>query len=115
MSWPKQAGKYRDNFKAYQLRYSRTPRGKWNIYRWAARKKGRVWELSYDFFLSLWQKPCFYCGKDMEYIGIDRKDNAIGYIETNVVPCCFSCNRMKKQKPFDEFIAQCRAISENHR
>lgn len=26
---------------------------------------------------------------------IDRKENDRGYVEDNVVPCCFNCNRIK--------------------
>lgn len=40
---------------------------------------------------------CHYCSGVLEYKGcaLDRKDNKIGYLLDNVVPCCKECNRLK--------------------
>jgi len=38
-------------------------------------------------------------------IGIDRKDNSSGYVESNVVPCCEVCNKAKLCMGYEEFIA----------
>jgi hypothetical protein len=32
----------------------------------------------------------------IEYNGIDRVDNEKGYLVENCVPCCFTCNSLKK-------------------
>jgi hypothetical protein len=39
------------------------------------------------------------------YGGIDRKDNTIGYVVGNVVPCCIVCNRAKMDLPYEAFLA----------
>lgn len=40
--------------------------------------------------------PCHYCGgklgKRCPTGGLDRIDNAIGYVKGNVLPCCGVCN-----------------------
>jgi len=40
---------------------------------------------------------CYYCNHDLEEtgIGLDRIDNDKGYLENNVVPCCWICNKIK--------------------
>ena len=62
-------------------------------------------------------KPCFYCDKSgvnfnsrvgVPYNGLDRVDNDIGYIFSNVVTCCIKCNTAKldyAQKDFIEWIS----------
>ncbi len=51
--------------------------------------------------------------KQSEYIynGIDRTDNDLGYITTNVVPCCATCNYAKKGKTVEEFFTWARRIA----
>ena len=39
------------------------------------------------------------------YNGIDRKDNALGYVEGNVVSCCKFCQYAKRDLPYEEFVA----------
>ena len=36
--------------------------------------------------------------------GIDRINNAIGYINNNVVPCCWKCNRFKGNMDREELL-----------
>ena len=52
------------------------------------------YELSDDFVKPLLIKNCYYCGEP-ESMGLDRINSNIGYIESNVVPCCGICNIMK--------------------
>ena len=57
---------------------------------------------------------CHYCGKPPNkshrkcdtflYNGLDRVDNSIGYIASNVVPCCYICNKMKGELPVEVFL-----------
>lgn len=79
-----------------------------NSYRRDAVKRGYVFELTKKEFDELIIKPCYYCGREktgkqmynnwglIEYTGIDRVDNGVGYVSTNVVPCCKDCNYLKK-------------------
>lgn len=73
-------------------------------------------------------KPCHYCKTSPSrtslsqnklpgsyaYSGIDRVDNNIGYVVSNIVPCCKTCNYMKHTMDKQEFINQCKLIA-SHR
>lgn len=87
-------------------------------YRKRASKYGFECSLTEPEFLALFCSNCYYCGRppenrtlsehdtgDFTYNGIDRKDNALGYIHGNVVPCCQVCNLAKRDMKFDSFIA----------
>jgi hypothetical protein len=84
--------------------------------------------LSFDIFLELSQKNCYYCGampsnlckpyaiknsrysKERQektsflYNGLDRIDNNLGHSADNVVPCCLSCNKAKLARSKDDFL-----------
>lgn len=78
--------------------------------------------LSYEDFIEIIStKECHYChtsmfwfphvknkGKDIpgsRAYQIDRKDNNIGYIKDNCVPCCWTCNRLKAEVfSYEEFL-----------
>ncbi len=89
-------------------------------------------DLTFEQFLELSQKNCFYCGivpstatnrldtlrvnnrrgRDNQfsgekgtfiYNGLDRVDSNIGHMVNNVVPCCKDCNRAKLALSIDEF------------
>ena len=55
------------------------------------------WSLNKSVYASLLLYPCTYCGGTLPKLGcgLDRKNNKQGYVENNVVPCCFTCNRVK--------------------
>jgi hypothetical protein len=57
---------------------------------------------------------CFYCNKlpsniitvykhKLNYNGIDRLNNDLGYIKNNCVTCCWECNESKRSRSFLEF------------
>ena len=83
-------------------------------YRCAAENRSLVFGIDKPYFRELTQRECFYCGKEPKqvckpelsggytYNGIDRRNNAIGYVVGNVVSCCKLCNWMKNQ--FEETI-----------
>lgn len=88
-----------------------------SIYRGSALRRKLPFSLSLDFFNSIIQEPCEYCGRlpfqiykdkssyiEIKYNGIDRVDNTKGYIEDNVVPCCGDCNRAKRTLSRGEFL-----------
>jgi hypothetical protein len=86
--------------------------------------RGLIWELTEDQFSYLTQGSCHYCGiresssyatgscLPYKYNGIDRVDNKIGYVITNVVPCCGMCNMLKSTFGATEFIEQAQRIAE---
>ena len=91
-------------------------------YRRHAEKKNRDFCLLLDQFREITQQNCYYCGispsskktakrrgEDIDdwgmyvFNGIDRKDNSIGYIVGNCLPCCATCNNAKKSMLFEDF------------
>lgn len=86
-------------------------------YQGSAKKRGISWGLAADEFKELTKKPCHYCGGlpgdvtvygssngEYEYNGLDRIDSEKGYFPDNVLPCCWSCNRMKGEMAYIEFL-----------
>jgi len=87
-------------------------------------------DLTYDHIASLIMSDCYYCGKTVEEVGnagttysklkvkvrklgIDRVNNNIGYIVGNVVPCCYTCNRVKYNMGIDFILKYFQTISQN--
>lgn len=78
-------------------------------YKRSAKVRGFEFMLTFEQFKTFWQLPCTYCGNEIPSIGLDRVDNSLGYLITNVVPCCLICNRMKltlSKEAFLEHIAR---------
>jgi hypothetical protein len=75
-------------------------------------------ELTYDNFLAFTEiKKCHYCGEPVDWqpynkqtSNLDRKDNTKGYGVENCVVCCGTCNKMKRNMGYAEFIAHCCSI-----
>ena len=96
-------------------------------YRHAAKKRGLVWGLTTEQFITVVQQDCHYCGEppiERDYVyhsskrqknqrynggwacnGIDRKDNIVGYVLENCLPCCKMCNFAKRDTGYDEFMS----------
>jgi hypothetical protein len=88
-----------------------------------AKIRNKEFLLNESQFKNLTSQNCHYCnsqpvlirrsGKknakshwgDYYFNGLDRIDNKIGYIESNVVPCCIICNRAKKDMKYQDFIS----------
>ena len=90
-------------------------------YKAQAKKKNRVFELTFEEFDALTKEPCFYCGKHDSIVrkkrnssyagnGVDRKVNDDGYVVGNAVSCCRVCNHMKYNMSVPDFIAACRTV-----
>ena len=99
----------------------------YTAYKIAAKKRGYAFDISFEYFIELCEKPCFYCGKEKSnvrkvddkfkaewfYNGIDRKNNNLGYINNNVVSCCKLCNKIKSALDYNEFIDHIYNIRDN--
>lgn len=90
-------------------------------YKIGAKKRGLDYSLTDEYFVSLIEQPCFYCGSPpsnvrtsdkhiLTYNGIDRKNNKIGYTIDNCVPCCKICNFMKRDMSTSDFYSQVEKI-----
>jgi len=95
-------------------------------YQQNAKRSNREFLLTQDEARALFGARCVYCDclpcttrKDkwgngqFTYNGIDRKNNANGYISENCVSCCRVCNHMKHILSPEEFIAHVRRIAEH--
>lgn len=79
-------------------------------------------------FKEIVSKTCFYCGieplqkaskwdrhmtrGEFYYNGIDRLDNNKGYTKDNCVTCCKTCNFLKKELSYEEFLQAIKRIYE---
>jgi len=84
--------------------------------RQSAKVRGIEFTLTRNDIRSIVIEDCQYCGAkpqtrtthsnlsgEFQYNGIDRVDSQIGYIKTNCVPCCWTCNLAKGQMTVDQF------------
>jgi hypothetical protein len=67
---------------------------------------GQVCDLDQAFVKDLIVRDCTYCGATREQIriGLDRIDNTLGHLKTNVVPCCSRCNVVRKNMPHEAWL-----------
>lgn len=84
--------------------------GKYRQYKHGASRRALIWDLTVQEFASFWHADCHYCGEQIDGVGIDRKDNKLGYTTDNAVPCCITCNEMKLDHAPDDWIAHMRKI-----
>jgi hypothetical protein len=86
-------------------------------YKTSSKQRKIEFNLSKDEFKKFTSSNCYYCGiaplqvgrrkiKDNVYLynGIDRLDNNKGYLFNNVKPCCFICNRAKRDLTLESFL-----------
>ena len=87
--------------------------GRYTSYKKGAESRDLEFNLTIDEFKTFWQVNCHYCNSKVETIGLDRVDNAQGYILQNIVPCCYKCNSMKMDSSYDDFVSSIIAIYNN--
>jgi hypothetical protein len=95
-------------------------------YKRRAIRKGYEFSFNLKDFYAILKRNCYYCDAPprkvkhsskrslrFAYInGIDRYINSIGYLPSNSVPCCPSCNYFKGSLDGDVFIAKIKLIAE---
>jgi len=66
--------RYRDSERGKEIRkrYASSLKGKYISYSNGAKQRGYDFSLTSEEFEVFWQKPCYYCGEDIETIGLDR-------------------------------------------
>ena len=100
-------------------------------YQCNAKKRSYQFQLTLDQFRDLTKGSCVYCGRgpSTEYLhkwvgiklnstknrpyvynGVDRVDNAEGYVVGNCVSCCKVCNIMKQGFSREDFLSHIRRI-----
>lgn len=111
------SSKYRKEFKLLQFQTATIYTYK-DVYReYVKKSKEREinFELSLEGASKLFNQNCTYCnrppsnlrkrdsGIEVYYQGLDRVNNNLGYITSNVVPCCKYCNSFKSNRNLKEF------------
>lgn len=102
--------KRKKHSKEYLIQQRKKPEFMFKQYESGAKQRNYKWRLTFNQFMTFWRKPCCYCGKKIETIGLDRIDNDRGYLINNVVSCCSECNLMKHKLNKNNFINQCKKI-----
>lgn len=69
------------------------PKDKWFSARTFAGYRNIPFELTLDQFTEIVSHPCAY-GKGTR-VGLDRRDNSLGYTVENCLPCCYKHNLVK--------------------
>jgi hypothetical protein len=77
--------------------YSGMSKGRFQMAKSKAVRKGKTWLLTEEEYFSLLRLPCDYCGFEIRNsgIGLDRKDSSNGYTLENCCSCCLECNQAK--------------------
>ena len=97
--------------------YSSYSAASYNEYKRRADNKSLLFEITNDEYVELLANNCYLCGRDGgdEFTnGIDRIDNNLGYIMTNVKSCCGSCNYIKKDTGLNELFEKMLMIYAKH-
>ena len=82
-------------------------------YRTSAKRRNLIFTLTLEEFEDFYGGNCYYCGEEIDGIGLDRIDNEKGYTKDNVVRCCGKCNFMKQRLSKNAFVEQCKKIAQN--
>lgn len=93
----------------------------------SARDRSIEWAVDPEQFFSIVSSDCAYCGIRPDsyrkpnvqvnggfwYSGIDRIDNSRGYVQGNIIACCWTCNRAKATMTIDEFASWMKRLVKN--
>lgn len=108
---------YQRKHKAILRERDKKPRYRYSHAKANAKYRKIVWNLDFETYANLISQSCFYCGYPLQEFGtgLDRIDSnkEIGYIASNVVPCCTQCNEMKNEFSLEEFKNKILQISKH--
>jgi len=108
----KNKGRFKEQHKKYLKEYRKTPIAIYQILRGSARERWLDFSFTFKDF-NIWynkqEQKCIYCNRTLEEIKndnrendkykhrltIDRKNNAKGYILSNIGLACYRCNTIK--------------------
>lgn len=98
--------------------YNTSLRGRFNTTKGNAKRRNKIFTLTFEEFCKEIAAPCYYCNnqlgeKSTMGSGLDRLDNTKGYELGNVRSCCGSCNQIKGEilTP-EETLAAIKAITD---
>ena len=99
---------------AYDKKYKQLPESRYRSYKLSAKRRNIAFVLTYEEFMTLWQKPCWYASCPIDTIGLDRIVNAKGYSIDNVIPCCATHNKMRMEMDREAYLLECNRIAKTH-
>lgn len=67
-------------------------------------RAGRKWDITLSFVRNLIKDGCLYCGETEIQMTLDRIDNALGHLQSNVNSSCIRCNYIRRDMPYDAWI-----------
>jgi hypothetical protein len=76
----------------------------WRDSRSSDKKLLRENDLDKDFIKDKISNGCFYCGETKIRMTLDRIDNSLGHLKTNVNPACMRCNYLRRDMPYDAWL-----------
>lgn len=78
-------------------------------------ERGMANDLTLEFVEESFQKPCTSCLANDMRMTLDRIDNTIGHIQTNVVPSCRRCNYLRRDMPYAAWVLFSPVLQEIHK
>lgn len=78
----------------------------------ADKKRARAFDLDKEFVSAAIKLPCSYCGETQLRMTLDRIDNDLGHLKSNVVPACERCNYARRDMPAAAWIVVAKAMRE---
>lgn len=75
-------------------------------------KRGWTNDLTTDWIMELLGKGCCYCGETSGKLTLDRVDNSLPHITSNVVPACIRCNLTRKNMPYLAWLVVAKGMRE---
>ena len=95
------------NGRYFPEEYCDTDAASYNQYKTRAENKSLPFVLTENEYNIIINSQCYLCGRkscEKYKNGIDRIDNNLGYVISNVKTCCGSCNHIKKDMSLDELF-----------
>lgn len=68
------------------------------------KKHNRENDLTKEFIENLIKGGCSYCGESKLRITVDRIDNSLGHLQSNVVSACIRCNLARGDMPHQAWL-----------
>jgi hypothetical protein len=76
----------------------------WRDTRSSDKKLLRENDLDKDFIKDKISNGCLYCGETKIRMTLDRIDNSLVHLKTNVNPACVRCNYLRRDMPYDAWL-----------
>lgn len=76
------------------------------------RNRRRENDLTEEFVQNMIADGCSYCGDTAIRVGLDRIDNSIGHLKSNVVAACCRCNLIRGEMPYAAWLRLIPAIKQ---